>query len=356
MDITIFNPALERVHTIDAFASLLWIERYSAYGEFELYTPLNFATYSFLQEDSYLYIPTSIKRMVIEEKSVKTDKEHGDVVIVKGRSLESLIDRRIVWNQTMLFGNLQNSIHTLFCDAIISAVDETRRVANFIFEDSTDDYINSLTADLQLYGENLYTTVKEICDVYNLGFELVINNLNQFLFRLYYGVDRSYDQILTPWVIFSPEFDNLLTSEYLVDKRFLKTVSLILGAGEGLERQAAIATDPSGAGTGLTRREIYTDGSDVAKEVDGVIVPPEEYANQLVTKGNITLADRIRLEYFEGEIDHEINFVYPNDFGLGDIVQIENKYGNVGKARVTEILHRIDNTGYKIYPTFVMIT
>lgn len=355
MDITIFDTNFERVYTLDTFVSLLWVERYSGYGEFEIYTPLNLTSYVFLQEDYYVSIPESNKFMIIENRAIKTSKEHGDVLFVTGRSLESILTRRIIWNQTLLYGNLQNSIHTLFCDSIISAVDETRRIPNFVFEDSTDSYILSLEDDLQLYGHNLYAVVKELCDIYSLGFELIFEPLFTFHFRLYYGVDRSYDQILTPWVIFSPEFDNLLTSEYRVDKLALKTVTLILGPGDGLDRPSAVAVSPEGAGTGLNRREIYTDGSDVSQEVNGVVLPPEEYTLHLITKGNVTLSENIRSEYFEGEIDHEINFVYPDDFSLGDIIQIENRYGNVGKARVTEILRRVDETGKKIYPTFTML-
>jgi hypothetical protein len=356
MDITILNTNKERVHTLDTFSSLIWNELYSGYGNFEIYTPLNLSSYVFMQEDYYVTIPDSKKSMIIETRAIKTDKQHGDVLFVTGRSLESIITRRIVWAQTLLYGNLQNSIHTLFCDSIINATDETRRIPNFVFEDSTDDYILSLEADLQLYGDNLYTVVKEMCDIYGLGFELVFDSSYNFHFRLYNGVDRSYDQLLVPWVVFSPEYDNLLSSEYNVDKRYLKTVSLILGTGEGLERQAAVAALPGGAGTGLNRREIYTDGSDVAQEVNGVVLPPEEYENHLITKGSVSLSENVKEEYFEGEIDHEINFVFPRDFGLGDIVQIENQYGNVGKARVTEILRRIDQTGKRIYPTFTMIS
>ncbi len=56
----------------------------------------------------------------------------------------------------------------------------------------------------------------------------------QFVFELYAGFDRSYDQTENPYVIFSPKFENIINSNYIESKASLKTVTLVGGEGEVL--------------------------------------------------------------------------------------------------------------------------
>ena len=53
-----------------------------------------------------------------------------------------------------------------------------------------------------------------MCEAYGIGFKVTLNDQNQFVFKLYMGYDRSYTQSDLPWVIFSPEFDNLANTDY----------------------------------------------------------------------------------------------------------------------------------------------
>lgn len=48
--------------------------------------------------------------MIVEKIQITSDTEDGNHVTVTGRSLESILDRRIVWGQKLLSGNLQNGI------------------------------------------------------------------------------------------------------------------------------------------------------------------------------------------------------------------------------------------------------
>lgn len=355
MNIYILDTTFREVDILDEFVSVIWTEKYRGYGDFEIYIPLNFKSYMTLREDYYLTLQGSKKSMIIETLDISTDKEKGNMLVVKGRSLESLLDRRIVWGQKALFGNLQEGINNLLCDAIIEPTEPTRTIPNFVFEISNDPNVTILTVDDQVTAENLYTVILQLCEINDLGFEISLKKPSGFTFRLYSGVDRTYDQILTPWVVFSNEFDNLLTSKQTLDKRYLKTVSLVLGAGEGADRAGAVSQIPSGAGEGMDRREMYTDGSDIAEEVEGIIVPPEEYVAQLITKGNKSLAENTQIEIFDGQVDTNGIFVYDRDFQLGDIVQIENNFGDMGKARITEVIRTWSATGEEVYPTFSMI-
>ena len=307
-----------------------------------------------LIDDRYLVSDESDHVMIIEDRQIKTDIETGNKLIVTGRSLESILERRVIWGQRAISGNLQDRIEDLLNESIIAPTDADRAISNFVFEASTDPTITVLTIDTQFTGENLYKAIQQVCRANNIGFKIGLVN-GQFVFTLYNGVDRSFDQIINPHVIFSPEFDNMLNSDYIESKRTLKTVSLVAGEGEGSERVMISVTAPNTVATNLNRREMYTDARDISQTVDSVVIPLIDYEAQLSQRGIENLADNTFIKSFEGQVESTIMFVYGVDFFLGDIVQIKNEYGIESRSRVTEMLNSQDASGINQYPTFTKV-
>lgn len=248
MDIIMLNTSFEPVKIIDSFTSFIWTDRYSEYGDFELYLPPTEDNLTYMDfstgkkksiEDCYLTIKDSDHIMIIEDLQIDLDVENGTNLYISGRSLESILDRRIIWSQTVIKGNLQEAIKKLLDENIISPSDYRRKIDNFIFEESTDEAIKSLelTGEAQFTGDNLYSVISALCSIFGIGFKITLSNDNKLVFKLYSGVDRSYSQTKNPYVVFSPEFDNLLNSSYLKSKKNLKTITLIAGEGEGAERK-----------------------------------------------------------------------------------------------------------------------
>ena len=355
MELVVLDVSLRTIDIVDNFESLIWVERYSAYGDFEIYIFVNAWLLGTLKQDYYLWLKGSEQTMIIEGIQIESDAENGDHLTVTGRSLESILDRRIVWKQTLLTGNFQNAIKKLLDENIINPSDTSRKVNNLIFEPSTDPRITSLTVDMQFTGDNLYDAIKFLCDSKDIGFKITLSHDNKFVFKLLGWSDRSYDQFTNPYVIFSPEFDNIINSDYIESKRVLKTIALVAGEGEGLQRRTVTVTIPSGAGTGLNRREIFRDARDVSSTVDGKELTAAEYNSQLAERGGESLLENTFLKSFEGQVETTHLFKYGEDFFMGDIVQIANEYGIEGKARVTEIIRSQNKDGFDIYPTFVTI-
>ena len=81
---------------LDKFESFLWTDRFRGYGEFELYLPVDTTALGFLKQDHYLQILSSDRMMIIEELQTDTDAEEGNHLTVTGRSLESILERRVV--------------------------------------------------------------------------------------------------------------------------------------------------------------------------------------------------------------------------------------------------------------------
>ena len=352
MDVTVLNTNLDAISIVDVYESFIWTDRYYEYGDFELFTSMTDTILSYIRQDYYLQSRESEHVMIIEKIRINSDSENGNHITVTGRSLESILDRRIVWGQKTITGNLQNGIRTLLNENVISPADNKRRISNFIFEASTDPAITSLKIDAQYTGDNLYDVINKICSERSIGFKVTLNNNKQFVFKLYAGADRSYDQSVNPYVIFSPKFENIINSNYVESKSALKTVTLVGGEGEGSARKYTTV----GGGSGLNRRELFTDARDISSDVgDGVVLSDAAYTAQLQQRGKEKLAENTDVTSFEGQVETTVMFRYGEDFFNGDVVQISNEYGHETKARIVEIVMSEDEDGNSVYPTFKTI-
>lgn len=351
MEAIILDTDFSSIKVVDSFESMIWTDRYDEAGDFEIYVSANSDLMTYAKQDRYLFMRESEHLMIIEGTEISSDTEDGNKLIITGRSLESILDRRIVWNQTNLNGNLQNGIESLLNSAIINPDNADRKISNFIFNPSTDTYITGLTIDAQYTGDNLYEVITNLCKANDLGFKITLNSSNQFVFELYYGTNRSYDQSINPYVIFSQNFENIINSDYLENKKTFKNVTLVAGEGEGASRK----TTTVGSGSGLERRELFTDARDISSNVDGGTLTDEQYYAKLTQRGTENLAENATIKTFDGEVETTKMFVYGRDFFLGDIVQVVNDYGTESKSRVTEMIMSQDTGGYTAYPSFTII-
>lgn len=348
MNLFVLDTNFQSLTVIDTYKSLIWTDRYSQYGDFELYTLITDDILNYVKQDYYLWTPESEHVMIIEKILIKSDAEDGNTLTVSGRSIESILDRRIVWGRLRVNGNLQDGVKTLLDECIINPTDENRKIDNFIFEYSTDPAITELTLTAQYTGNSLYEVITKICNEHGLGFKITLNYDMQFVFKLYAGVDRSYNQFANPYVIFSPDFDNLLNSNYVESKSALKTCSLIAGEGEGAARKFASI----GGGSGLNRRELFTDARDITSDLgDGEFLSDEAYEALLMQRGKEKLTESAEVVTFEGEVEPSIMFKYGEDYFIGDIIQIANEYGHESTARIGEIVISENEEGISVYPT-----
>ena len=273
MDLFVLDQNLEAIAIVDTYNSLIWTDRYQECGDFELYRSISKELLEYIKQDYYLVNNESEHTMIIEKLLINSDPEEGNHITVTGRSLESILERRIIWGLKTISGNLQNGIKTLLEENIISPKDPDRKIDNFVFEESTDPAITELGIDAQYTGDNLYEVIKKICVERGIGFKVTLNDQKQFVFKLYAGVDRSYEQVERPHVVFSPSFDNIIDSNYIESKSSLKNVTLVGGEGEGSERKYVTV----GSESGLDRRELFTDARDISSDVgDGKVLTEAE--------------------------------------------------------------------------------
>ena len=110
MELLVLNTDFESIAVIDTYESMIWTDRYNSYGDFEIFFAMDTQLLQYLKEDYYLWLKDSEHCMIIEDIKINADTEEGNHLIVTGRSLESILERRIIWGQRIFNGNLQNGI------------------------------------------------------------------------------------------------------------------------------------------------------------------------------------------------------------------------------------------------------
>ena len=353
MDLTLLNTSFETQAVLDHYISAIWTDRYYEAGDFELYLPASKAALNLFKRGDYICNPESEHLMIVESIELSTDAEKGDTIKVTGRSLESILDRRIVWGQEFYNGNLQDAIHTILNNSIISPKDANRKIPGFIFKASTDPHITGLTLTAQYFGDNVYSIIKSVCENHHVGWKVTLESDFKFVFEMYYGINRSYSQNENPYVVFSPNFDNLINSNYVTSYKSMKNVVLIGGTGDGYSKKTA----EYGAATGLYRRELSSDQSSLSKtytteEGEQKEFTDDEYSNQMKQKGKDDLENNTETNAFDGEVSPNFEYTYGDDYLLGDLVQIQNAYGSGMESRIIEIVYSDSTEKKSVYPTF----
>lgn len=358
IEVSVLNSKMERKGILDNYTSFIWTDRYNEAGDFELCIPITAKYADKIAKDDFLRIPTSNKLMIVESIKTTTDVDDGNIYEITGRSLEVILDRRIVWKQTQVAGSIQNAIHSLLTDSFINPTDSRRRVDNFVFIESTDPNVTHVTYSevAQYMGDSVYDVVKKVCQAFHLGFQIVYEN-GQYKFSLFAGTDRSYDQHTNQYVVFSPNHDNLRNSKYLESLKNYKNVLRIAGEGEGatktyITHYMEFDDDKASEKTGLDRREIYLDCSDVSSITDSnTTMDVAQYTNVLVQKGVEKLVELAPETAFEGEIDTTVMFKYHQDFEVGDLCEIRNEFGMSDQVRIAEVVQTWEPSGYSCIPT-----
>lgn len=347
MEIYVLN-GFETIGIINVFESCIWNVQYFSQNDFQLVLPADQEAMDMLTLGRYLVRAEDVTAtgynnvMAIQDVIVDFDSDRGWILTLKGKGLKNeILKKRIVWSQTNLNGLAEVGIRQVITDNIISPSDNARKI-NDVVLDTINNYDE--TIDMQLLGENLAAWLEEICTTYGYGWDVKIDN-SKYVFMLYKGTDRTYEGGNTP-VVFSPEYDNLLTSSYEHNLELYKNAALIGGEGEGTaQRTAAIGT-----ATGMNRYEDFIDGSSVSS--NGEIITLETYIKMLKDYGQTQINQTVMTEKISGSIDPDGMYKLNRDYFLGDIVQIDNGNGIAAVTRITEIIYAEDESGTSVVPTF----
>lgn len=366
MDVTIRDNNFNIVGIVDDYESIIWTERYNTPGDFQLYGPLDSTITEYCKVGYFANIPNSDRTMIIETISAESNPRQSNKITVTGRSVESILERRIIWGTEVFLGEnnlVQDAIREIITNHVISPAVAQRAIPNFNFVDNEDPSLLEMTfAPIQYDGDNVLDVITNLCQTYNLGFR-VINSGSSFTMNIFNGTNRAADQSDYPVITFSEEYDNVTESRFEMDKKPYKNVALVNGEEYEVEgtdpplkvKERTVAGDEMAEG--LDRYEMKVDAgiSRTYQEGDQTkTIATTKYTQMIREKGTEEL-DKVKDIYkLDGKIEPEA-IKYGVDYYVGDTMQFVGLFGINTKVRITEFIRCLDGSGYQEYPSYVIV-
>ena len=341
------NDTFTRIAVVDNATSVIWIKRFNAVGQFEVYIKASTELYNLLDGDIFVIRDDSNVGMYVETVKLTTDEENGDYLTISGRSAETILSWRVV--ERAVYSSASTTAESIIrsqldLQLIYYELINNKNAIRWLTLGENHHWQDLVTR--QYTGKILLDVIQELCVTYDYGFEFAWNG-SGFTINLYKGTDRSYDQSTNTFVVFSPEFENLGNTEYTKDTSNYANCAIIGGEGEGKDRVFAYAF-PEDI-TGFYRRIIFVDARNSSS--DGGDLTNKQYKTMLQNQGIEALEQRKKTTEFNGEILNYNHYTYGTDYNLGDKVSVINEYGIKGNATITEITEVEDESGYRLIPT-----
>ena len=258
MEVISLDTNKQKVAIIDSYKSFIWNDRYEDLGDFELYIPADAVELlANIHNDYFIQCSESDRTMIVEKVDYKTDLEDGNFVTISGHSLEAILRRRIVWNDDgkptyinatkiadpksdaedtgsdfPLYLGIHYLLRLYIMEPECADNKPQRKIPNFYFRMPADnDPIKDIMMSPCAYqGDNLYDVIRSICTAYEVSFKILLED-GDFVFELYKGVSHLASQTENPYVCFSKDFDNLLSSDSSVDMSTYKNMAYFKGQG-----------------------------------------------------------------------------------------------------------------------------
>lgn len=346
----------------DIVQSVIWKTEYYGCGEFEIFAKLTPASRELLKKGNYVSKPADNKAGIIESIEFTDDTENGAMIAARGRMCKSLLDRRLCYQLSghtitpvRVSGNVAQAVQGVVQAQAGASAGATRTLG--IVRGSDGGITKTITAatdegensSRQSSYQNLLEFTDSILQEYSCGSYIKISG--GLVYDCYEGKDRSIGNTAgNAPVIFSEDFDNLLSAGYLTDSTPLKNFALIGGEGEGLARFYATL----GTATGLERREVFVNAVNVPRKYkDGEeekTYTDAEYTELLTGQAATELKQLKVEETITSEINLERSpFKFGVDFWLGDIVTLQDeKLGLYASVRVLSATEVQDEGGYTL--------
>lgn len=271
---------------------------------------------------------------------------------------------------------------------IITPSDRTRKFVDpeWVFKYSTDRRVNELRLACGFANSNLYDAISSLAVTSGCGLQVVYNeDTEKMEFFLYLGTDRSVMQSENLVVNFRETLDNVSSTNFITDDTNYKTCAYVYGATDDKKTLSVIVYDEYGqavqvdvpnpnynttwsqvmslGGTGVSynRREAVIDASDISRyqsvsnqngtNATDVAIKESDYRLLLKARGQEELMKLYSSYDLSAEIIPEIFYKYGEDYFLGDTISIEDKFGNIINASISEYIFSVDAQGYRAYPT-----
>jgi len=375
MDIYILDVLLRPIDVVDEYISFLWTERWASFGDFQIITIATPNNKRRFVPDTKLWITQSTRLMIIESVEEEDDIEKGNVLTVKGRCLNSLLEKRIAARHNSITGLISTTwdtygwtpkelielyFFTICYDGEISSgdiipfVQPQGTTSLYPVENIPDPWPDDF--EWSTKPESLYQAFQDIISAYDVGWRLYKSPTDSKLyFESMMGCDRTTQQSIFNPVIFSYDMVNLIDTTNLVDvTKYYNAVMVVYFYKDATtELDTTMSVWVESSDLALSER-----GFDQKTKILSVTQIPEDMIladvpAYLTKLGEEELGRSQSVNVYDGEIAKTSTFVYEKDYNLGDIVEVRGNDGGTAYMRVVEQIFASDSTGDSIYPSLI---
>ena len=346
-NVIVYNKNWEMTGYIDAYSSLIWTKRYTSPGDFEMHLAYSRHLVDVLKVGYYVALENAADRggiyaMIIDRIEIKQSCSDGATILVKGKSLLSLLSRRVLYNElvesTSCFGFISDLVNNCFGNV---AVPPRRWLT---YDGNIAYYLNDLTSDTDTRvrvagkGDNLCEVITEFCEENGIGIDMLYNpNSEQYGIYVYKYRSKADE------IIFSSSLDNLAECEYIQDISNYANMALVSSDNSYASAPTGIdsTTDPALMGIERFEQSFNTDlagntGTYGALQASGV--------RQLREKQNT--------QEIIAEIISDVTYRYEVDYYVGDVVTVKTDFGITATAQIMEMTEIWTSDEYTTTPTF----
>lgn len=414
LDQTTFQP----VNLVENYKSLIWTERYSSAGDFQITSNDVQSLLLALPLESYVSLRESTVPMIVEAHKIEKKPNDAPMLTVTGRSFETVLERRGSVNQLaagsvrtpwMIWAPKPSDAAVRAIRTVIGGVAQSQ--AGVVVMNTTTPAVSALDVIPEMYiilpadyqtpawSSAVAYSPGDFVGVTNTTYVALLANTNQSppAGAPYWGGmsagagptwPAGYLYEIPPKDLYSTVMDLIQTNHH-----GLKSVRPVLGGSQigveiynGADQTATIVFDANfdqfDSSTYLlslagSTNVGYVYGSNGSQKVlKTAAAEPSGLARRVLVldnssdasvnttdirtaRGLIELYKYNATSLFDGQISDQVAAGFnaaTNGYFLGDILTLHGEYARDEQVRVAEFIRTSDATGSKAYPTFEVVT
>lgn len=297
-----------------------------------------------LDELKYILIQSDLLVQITNIKSSYGDKKE---LRIDFTSIDKLMASRVVESKDEFSGKLEDVVERMLNENFIAPTDNKRKIEKLVY----DKKATGLNCEpISLYGSNVEEALKEILAKHNYGFKIVPEiipysngtNIGRLKFEL-------IPKVISSFIIFSKEFNNIKESSYEFDASSNKTTAIIISEDKTNGNKRVVINDEL---SGFERIEILEKSSISRQDDSGELITEQKFIEMLKARGEEVLNDNKTYEEFETTIALNKPFEYGKDYDLGYFATIVDP--NTNKRLIAQFVDFTitkDSKGLRVDPT-----
>lgn len=354
LELSVYNQSLELQGVIDTYSSLIWTRKYYTPSTVDLQCPGTVNNLALIKKHNIIEREDTSECVYIRDVKLTSDIEKGTVITAVCDCLSQVLYNRVNEQTGSTIGEVMRN------NCVQSSI-PTRNVS-FLNIDTAFDIAPA-------YPINSFTNVGESIEYFareaKWGMSSMFNHVtNKIDIVMLTGLDRSIGQTVNPQVVFSAEFDNLVSCDYQTSdigsctNVWISYTVPSTYSEPGYQALAQRALPGNYAGLSLIEKAA-TMTADMKKEASGAYTETGDpiYIDVIDWGAVYSSLDDVANGELSAPIESVAGIVHPlayrEGWDLGDVVTVYHAaWGITINERVVEAVEVYDNTDNHIDVTF----